>query len=130
MQVRYQAALRPDVAKVYQSGRTIRPVSAQQFDDVLQLLLEHREGGAPRLGPARRRGRGVRGARRCRAQVFVQAVARTADGETLFVQELADSPDQQHLVMLVVAAIAASLDRTKLGEFLFPVTQDVRLDPA
>src|SRR4029077_19140400 len=41
----------------------------------------------------------------------VEAVARAADGEPFFVEQLADPPDQQHLVVLVVAAVAAALHR-------------------
>src|SRR3989338_7058334 len=61
---------------------------------------------------------------------ITQAIARAADGETLFIQQLANTPDQQHFMMLVVAAVAAALDRFELGEFLFPIAQHMRLDPA
>ena len=36
-----------------------------------------------------------------------QPVARAIDGEALFVQQIADAPDQQDLVMLVIAPVAA-----------------------
>src|SRR3989338_5799683 len=61
---------------------------------------------------------------------ITQAIARAADGEALLVQQLADTPDQQHLMVLVVAAVAAALDRLELGEFLLPIAQHMRLDPA
>src|SRR6185369_3930187 len=64
-----------------------------------------------------------------RARV-VEAVARAADGEALLVQELADAADEQHLVVLVVAAVAAALHGLQLGEFLLPVAKHVRLHPA
>ncbi len=37
---------------------------------------------------------------------------------------------KQHFVMLIVAAVAAPLDRLQLGEFLLPVAQHVRLHAA
>src|SRR6185295_9555991 len=77
-----------------------------------------------------------RGARRARlvpvvaGNGVVQAVARPADGEAFLVEQLADAPDQQHLVVLVIAPVAAALDRFQLRELLLPVAQDVRLHPA
>src|SRR5205823_5625574 len=38
-----------------------------------------------------------------------------------------NATDHLHIVVLVVAAVAATLDRLELRELLFPVTQDVRL---
>src|SRR5687767_5681931 len=61
---------------------------------------------------------------------IVQSIARAADGEAFLVKQLADAPDEQHLVVLVAAPVAAPLDRLELGEFLLPVTQHVRLHPA
>src|SRR5258708_37311621 len=60
----------------------------------------------------------------------VQPVARAADGEAFLVQQFADAADQQHFVMLVIAPVAAALDRLQLRELLLPVAQDVRLHPA
>lgn len=56
---RYATRLRyaPTREKYIRAGETIRPVSAQQVDDVLQLLLQYRKN-APRFVAARRRGRG------------------------------------------------------------------------
>src|SRR5262245_45861073 len=62
--------------------------------------------------------------------VALEAIARAADREALFVQEAADLADHEHVLALVVAAVAATLDRLELREFLFPVTQHVRLHPA
>jgi len=59
-----------------------------------------------------------------------EPIARTADRETLFVQQTADLPDNQHVLTLIVAAIAATFHRLQLREFLLPVAQDVRLDAA
>src|SRR3954465_3524285 len=61
------------------------------------------------------------------AEGIVQAVARTADGEPLLVEELADAADEQHLMVLVVTPIAAALHGLELREFLFPIAQHVRL---
>src|SRR5712692_9867257 len=84
---RYATRLRyaPTREKYIRAGETIRLVSAQQFDDVLQLLLQYCKVDAPRLVAALCRGRRGYGARRGCAQVFVEAVARAADGESLFV---------------------------------------------
>src|SRR3546814_9971426 len=61
---------------------------------------------------------------------IAQAVARAADGEALFIQQRTDAADQQDFMMLIVAAVAAALDRLELGEFLFPVAQHMRFDAA
>src|SRR5262245_25275081 len=55
-------------------------------------------------------------------------MARAIDRESLLVQEVADPPDQQHFVVLVIAPVAAPLDRLQLREFLLPITEHVRLD--
>ena len=60
--------------------------------------------------------------------MLVESVACAADGKTFFVEKLADAPYQQNLVMLIVAAVAAALERLQLGELLLPITQDMRLD--
>src|SRR5690606_14186294 len=59
-----------------------------------------------------------------------QAQARAADGVAVFVQQAADLADHQHVVALVVAAVAAALDRAEAGELGLPVAQHVRLDVA
>src|SRR4051812_41909035 len=61
---------------------------------------------------------------------LLQLVARAADGEALVVQEVADAPDHQHLVVLVVAAVAPPLHRPQLRELLLPIPEHVRLDAA
>src|SRR5712691_287259 len=61
---------------------------------------------------------------------IVEPVARAADGEALFVGQLADAADQEHLVVLVIAPVAAPLHRLQLRELLLPVAQHVRLHPA
>src|ERR1700722_2809799 len=56
-----------------------------------------------------------------------EAVARAADGKALFIQQAAYLPDDQHVLPLIIPAVAAALDRLQLREFLFPVAQDVGL---
>ena len=51
---------------------------------------------------------------------FAEAVARTADGKTLIVQKIANTPNEQDFVMLIVAAVAAPFYRLQLGELLLP----------
>src|SRR5688572_2947074 len=128
MQVRYQAALRPEAAN-YSSGKrapriTAPHSAAQYFDDVLDFLAQHR-GERHALAPGAR----AHPLGRLRYE-FVEAVARAADGEALVVEQLADAADEQHLVVLVVASVAAALDRLQLGEFLLPVAQHMRLHAA
>ena len=43
-------------------------------------------------------------------------------------KQLADAADEQHLVVLIVTAVATPLHWAQLGEFLFPVAQHVGLD--
>src|SRR5690606_33699623 len=59
-----------------------------------------------------------------------QPQAGAADGVALFVQQAADLAHHQHVVALVVAAVAAALDRAQARELGLPVTQHVRLDVA
>ncbi len=59
--------------------------------------------------------------RRCRAPVIV---------ESLLVQQRTDLADHQHVVALVVAPVAAPLDRLEVGELLLPIAQHMRFDPA
>ena len=39
-----------------------------------------------------------------------EPIARPADGESLLIQQAANLPDDQHVLALIVAAIAAPLD--------------------
>src|SRR5262245_54655332 len=50
------------------------------------------------------------------AHRFVEAIPRAADGESLLVQKLADAPNEQHFVVLVIPTVAAPLDRLQLRE--------------
>src|SRR5689334_23111864 len=119
MQMRYQAALRPEGWN-YNRGAAVPRLTAQKLNDAFDFLAHGRE-----LSRARR----ARCLRRLRDEL-IEAIACTADRETLIVKKLADTPDQQNFVVLVVATIASSFHRLELRELLFPVTQDVRLDAA
>jgi len=50
------------------------------------------------------------------------------DSEAFVIQKAAYLTNDQNVLTLIVAPVAASLDRLKLRELLFPVTQNVRLD--
>jgi hypothetical protein len=65
-----------------------------------------------------------------RLQEFLELITGTTDGEALRIQEVRDTPNHQHFMMLVIPTIAASLDRPKLREFLLPVPKHMRLDIA
>ena len=59
-----------------------------------------------------------------------EAVARTADGETLFIQQAANLTNDEHILPLIVSAVAAPFDRLELGKLLLPVAQHMRFDAA
>src|SRR5689334_13212241 len=126
--MRYQAALRPDVCGlaccecgncIRASGRDRpeRGSATQDRQHFLELL--------PHLAHDLVRDRDFHAALRA-----FEALARAGDREALVVKERADLADHQHVVALVIAAIAASLDRLQVGEFLLPIAQHMRLDAA
>src|SRR6185295_12414941 len=90
---------------------------AQAVQQFLQFALER--GNVSRSASCGRSAAGcgmrTRGARLVVPVVaggrIVKAIARPADGEAFFVKQLADAPDEQDFVVLVVAAVAAALDR-------------------
>jgi len=59
-----------------------------------------------------------------------EAISGAANGKSLLIQQAADLPNDQHVLSLVIAAIAAPLHRLELRKFLFPITQHMRLDAA
>ena len=59
-----------------------------------------------------------------------EPVAGSANGKALFIQQAADLPDDQNVLALVVAAVAAPLDRFELGKFLLPIAQHMGFDAA
>src|SRR5687768_573839 len=124
MQVRYQAAPRPDrggKSNDKPRGRIPRgcgaALSAQELQDVLEL-------GANLPNDLLALGRVGAGL------VAHEPLAGAADREPLFVEQASNLADDQHVLALVVAAVAAALHGFELREFLLPVTQHVRLDCA
>ena len=137
MQVRYQAALHAEAANY----NLALPSNREQGADFLQLFVQVTADGHARGqgghgfvlgGPFGGLGHIVqcRGRSALRLRQLLQAVARTTDGEALFVEQIADAADHQHFVVLVVAPVAAPLDRPQLRELLLPVTQHMRFDTA
>ena len=59
-----------------------------------------------------------------------EAIPCSADGKSLFIQEAADLPNDQHVLPLIIPPVAAALDGLELREFLFPVAQHMRFDAA
>src|SRR6516162_1644902 len=126
MQMRYQAALRPDGSLCIVPASVLRTQKFADLRDRSPDLGRGRwlgvavglAGAAGLLGQVDLRNEGVR----------FEPVAGAVDGEALLVEEVADAPDEQDFVMLVVAAVAAALDRFELREFLLPVTEHVRFD--
>src|SRR6516165_4666539 len=125
MQMRYQAALRPD------GSLGIVPASAlrtQKFADLGDDLPDFGRSKCRRV-PAGLAGGPVHGHEHLWNEgVVLQPMAGAVDGEALLVEQVADAPDEQDFVVLVVAAVAAALDRLELREFLLPVTEHVRLN--
>src|SRR5258705_7577194 len=114
------------------------PTEPQIIAESRLLPLEHFENALQFLANGGRRDRLRHGHgplcvaaawQRPRA-VLLEAVARTVDGEAVLVEELADAPDEQHLVVLVIAPVAAALEGLQLRELLLPVTQHMGLHPA
>src|SRR5688572_16315977 len=102
MQVRYQAALRPEGAN-YSRGDVKLSANgsrAQELENALDFLADVESRDA-------RHARGFRGL----GNELVEAIARAADRKSLIVEELADAADQKHFVVLVVASVAAALHR-------------------
>src|SRR5690348_2885115 len=137
--MRYQTAPRPDriaivtVARVQdvqhpQSGApgfrcapaTVASEERSLFQNDQQLLQFHPHLADDLVGDAGLHAR----------LLALQACARTGDGEALFVQQRADLPDHQHVVTLVIAAVAAALDGLERRELLLPIAQHVRLHRA
>src|SRR5215469_17045275 len=135
MQVRYQAAPRSDTIVLieiktrgvgtgraedqsYADSRTAPAASApQNLHELLELdahLLDD-----------------LLALRHIRARLFPgELVACPANGEALIVEQASDLADDDHVLALVIAAVAAALHRLQLRKFLFPVAQHVRLDTA
>src|SRR5438874_10630853 len=91
--------------------------SLEHLQDALELLadvrgrnrLRHGHGLLAAVAAARQRAAGAR---------LLEPVARAVDGEAVLVEELADPADEQHLVVLVIAPVAAALEGLELRELL------------
>ena len=97
MQVRYQAALRPDESEHYSVlARTEPALLTQQRQNPFEFAANMSRVEAC----CKRRGQrnGYDGLHWLR---FFQAIARTVDGEAMFVKQFADAADQQHLMVPV-----------------------------
>ena len=93
---------------------------AEQGNDVLDFVAEPRNiQGGRRQGAVTARLVGI-----------FQQITCAADRKALSIQQLADTPNQHHLMVLIIAPVAATLDWIKLGKFLLPIAQHMRLDPA
>ena len=57
-----------------------------------------------------------------------QFLARAGDREALFVKQVANLADQDYVLPLIVAPVAAPLDGFELWKFLLPVPQHMRFD--
>jgi len=55
-----------------------------------------------------------------------EPVPGSANGKALFIQQAADLANDQHVLALVIAAVAAPFDGLELREFLLPVAQHMR----
>ena len=59
-----------------------------------------------------------------------EAVPCSANGKPLFIQQAPNLPNDEHILPLIIPAVAASLDRLQLRKFLFPIAQHVGFDTA
>src|SRR5690606_13890193 len=91
--------------------------AAQELEDVLELRTDLADD--------------LLALRMIRARFFSrQLLARAADREAFLVEQTANLTDDQHVLPLIVAAVAPALDRLELGELLLPVPENVRLHAA
>src|SRR6266850_1174115 len=130
MQVRYQAALRPDRTAIISVRRLHRSGNGpQQLANGFQLVPQRRRRCEWRCDNAREARSSARSGTRLRGLGF-ETMARAVDRESLLVEKIADATDQQDFVVLVIAPIATALDRLQLREFLFPIAKHMRLHRA
>jgi hypothetical protein len=59
-----------------------------------------------------------------------EAIPGSSNGESLFIQQASNLPNDEHILALVVASVAAALDRLQLRKFLLPIAKHVRFDAA
>ena len=118
MQVRYQAAPRSDEPGILPELSGSATDSVQYFQNFGEFLAQRKCA----------RHIGWRDYRRTRFLRLFELLSRAAQRETLLVEQLANAPYQLDFVMLIIAPVAASLDRAQLGKFLLPITQHVRFN--
>lgn len=140
MQVRYQAALRPDESTIIARSTVVAQESTDflellpNFDRIRRILVAPAEARAAFeidrrvIAVAHHQPVGVGPGGHRRGNVGLEAMAGAVDRKSLLVKEVADAADQQHLVVLVIPTVAAALDRLQLRELLLPITEHVRLD--
>src|SRR5690606_5278020 len=100
-------------------GRPIRsrPSAPQQLQHVLEL-------GSDLLDD-------LLALARVAARLFAgEPLPCAADREALLVEQAPNLPDDQHVLALIVAAVAAPLHRLQLRKLLLPIAQHVRLHAA
>ena len=96
-----------------------------RYDELLARVREAPEQGAP--------GQSLRLAAvlsRAGVALAPDALARAGDRETLVIQQRTDLTDHQHVMTLIVAPVAAPLDRLEVGKLLLPVAQHMRFHAA
>ncbi len=96
------------------SSDAIGGLASQDSEDILQLdtnLLDN-------LLTLTRVGAGL---------VARKLLSCAADCETVLIEKASDLPNDEHILTLIVAPIAAPFDRFELREFLLPISEDVRL---
>src|SRR5258706_1398066 len=57
-----------------------------------------------------------------------EAVPCAADGKPLFIQQAPYLPNDQHVLALIVPAVAPALGGPEVREILLPITQHMRVD--
>jgi hypothetical protein len=126
MQVRYQAAPRPDrMRMIAQTGsenssdsRLCRPsLAAKNLDELFEFEPHLMDELLALIEVDLRIAAG-------------EAVPCAADSKALLIQEAANLPNDQHVLALIVPAVTAALDRLQLREFLLPIAQHMGFDAA
>ena len=156
MQVRYQAALRPEIVLLRQGKVQCGEAAGIITDSPVGWNPESAPVGADAQALSRRRSGMAHAVDAVRVEhvqhvfqfddhlldhlvvaggllgvgVAGELLTGAADGEALLVEQAADLADGEHVLALVVTAVAAPLYRFELGEFLLPVAQHVRFDVA
>jgi hypothetical protein len=122
MQVRYQAAPRPDrkrmIAQIATKDFESREASAAQNLDQFLEFQAHLMNQLLALIEINLR------------IIARQPIAGSADGKALLIEQAANLPNDQDILALIIAPVAAPLDRLELWEFLLPIAKHVRLDAA